>query len=137
MLHEAGFGGGGIDNDGQYAQLTLDDSQIVGNMATLGGGIYNDGGTISVTNRSVISGNVATWKFNGLSPDGGGGISSRENDDQLTIDNSMIIGNQAPASFGGGIDGWRSNDNHHRICFVRQYSHGRRRSGCCSRASFC
>jgi hypothetical protein len=101
---QAGFGGGGIDNDGQYAQLTLDDSQIVGNTATLGGGIYNDGGTISVTNRSVISGNVATWKFNGLSPDGGGGISSRADDDQLTIDNSMIIGNQAPASFGGGIE---------------------------------
>ena len=97
------FGGGGIDNDGQYAQLTLDDSQIVGNMATLGGGIYNDGGTINVTNQSVISGNVATWKFNGLSPDGGGGINSRADNDQLVIDHSLIIGNQAHASFGGGI----------------------------------
>ncbi|MGA7608233.1 MAG: hypothetical protein WCA79_20145 [Anaerolineales bacterium] len=95
------FGGGGIYNSD--AQLTLDNSQIVGNMATLGGGIYNDGGTINVTNQSVISGNVATWKFNGLSPDGGGGINSRADHDQLVIDHSLIIGNQAPASFGGGI----------------------------------
>ena len=94
---------GGIDNDGQSAQLTLDDSQVVGNTATLGGGIYNEGGIIQVTNQSVISGNVATWKFNGLSPDGGGGINDRADNDQLTIDNSIIIGNQAPASFGGGI----------------------------------
>jgi len=100
---QAGFSGGGIYNDG--AQLTLDDSQIVGNVAAFGGGIYNnDGGTINVTNKSVISGNVATWKFNGLSADGGGAIDSSQNDDQLTIDNSIIIGNQAPASFGGGIE---------------------------------
>ena len=95
------LGGGGIENAGQ---LTLDDSQIVGNMATLGGGIYNGGGTLNVTNQSVISGNVATWKFNGLSPDGGGGIDSRADGDQLTVDHSIITGNQAPASFGGGIE---------------------------------
>jgi hypothetical protein len=100
---QAGFSGGGIYNDG--AQLTLDDSQIVGNVAAFGGGIYNnDGGTINVTNKSVISGNVATWKFNGLSADGGGGIDSRADNDQLVIDHSLIIGNQAPASFGGGIE---------------------------------
>ncbi len=102
-IAQAGFSGGGIYNDD--AQLTLDHSQIVGNMATFGGGIDNHGGTVNITNQSVISGNVATWKFNGLSPGGGGGISSGENDDQLTIDNSFIIGNQAPASFGGGIIG--------------------------------
>ena len=97
------FGGGGIDNDGQDAQLTLDDSQVFGNSATLGGGIFNDGGTVNITDQSLLSGNLATWKFNGLSPDGGGGINSRADNDQLVIDQSLVIGNQAPASFGGGI----------------------------------
>ncbi len=103
LAQDGVFGGGGIDNDGQDAQLTLDDSQVLGNKATLGGGIYNNGGTVNITDQSLLSGNVATWKFNGLSPDGGGGINSRADNDQLVIDHSLIIGNQALASFGGGI----------------------------------
>ena len=106
-------------------------------MATLGGGIYNDGGTINVTNQSVISGNVATWKFNGLSPDGGGGISSRDNDDQLTIDNSFIIGNQAPASFGGGIIVGGQMTKITGSVLSGNTAMDRRRSGCCSWTSFC
>ncbi|HEY9151854.1 MAG TPA: hypothetical protein VIN60_03135 [Anaerolineales bacterium] len=98
-------GGGGIVVDGSTAQLTLDNSQVVGNIGATGGGIYNNGGSVQITNHSVVSGNVAMYKFGGMFPNGGGGINSIPNNSQLTIDNSYIIGNQAPYALGGGIIG--------------------------------
>ncbi len=98
------YQGGGIYIDFN-AQLTLDNSQIVGNIAQEGGGIYTDGGSIKINNQSVISGNVAAEKNQG-SPHGGGGININESvgeTAQLTIDNSFVIGNQAPGTTGGGI----------------------------------
>jgi CSLREA domain-containing protein len=89
----AGFavgGGGGIWNNG--GTLTVANSTISGNttIANGGGGIFNEGGTLTVTN-STISGNTAIFS-------GGGGIT---NTGTATITNTTISENTA--SFGGGI----------------------------------
>lgn len=67
--------------------------------ANLGGGIRNDGGTLSITN-SVVKGNTAT--------ENGGGIENFKG--AITITNSMIRDNSA-ADDGGGI----KNDTHDGI----------------------
>ncbi|MDY7050016.1 MAG: Calx-beta domain-containing protein, partial [Microcystis panniformis WG22] len=80
-------GGRGIYNSSNGI-LTLTNSTITGNTATVGGGgIYNDG-TLTLTNNT-ISGNTATY---------GGGIWNRET---LTLNNNTISGNTA--NYGGGI----------------------------------
>ena len=105
----ASFGGGGIFNDASNAGsaiLTIMNSTIDSNSAAYngflfgggeGGGIYNDFGTMTITN-SVVSNNHA-----GVSvefPVGtGGGIS---NYGMLTITNSTIRSNQVQV-VGGGI----------------------------------
>src|SRR5262249_51200604 len=67
-------------------------STLSGNSAAnSGGGIYNSGGTLTVSN-STLSGNSAAV--------GGGGIS---NFGTLTLSNSTLSGNSA-ANSGGGID---------------------------------
>jgi len=80
--------GGGIFNDG--GTLTVTNSTISGNRADFGGGILNDGGMLAVTN-STISGNSASF---------GGGISHGVGG-TATVTNSTISGNSA--DFGGGI----------------------------------
>jgi hypothetical protein len=80
--------GGGIYNDG--GTLTVTNSTISGNSATSGGGIYTDGGTLTVTNNT-ISGNSAT-SGGGIYTDGG----------TLTVTKSTISGNSA-AEDGSGI----------------------------------
>lgn len=92
------FGGGGIDN--QDGQVTLDHVQLVGNSATEGGGLYNDTGTVNITDQTVISGNVST-EIVSFIPAGGGGITNSQG--QLAIAGSDILGNQAPHAAGGGI----------------------------------
>jgi hypothetical protein len=92
------FGGGGIYNEN--GQVTLDHSQLVGNLALEGGGLYTDGGTVNITDQSVISGNVAT-ETKAFIPHGGGGINISSG--AVTIDQSFVIGNQAAGTTGGGI----------------------------------
>ena len=86
--------GGGIFNDG--ATLTITNCTVSGNAAASGGGIYNTGvGFLTIAN-STISGNSGN----------GGGIF---NDNGLvTINNSTISGNSAQF-FGGGIYNFSSN----------------------------
>ncbi len=78
------------------ADLTLQNLTIANGSTTgIGGGIYNDGGTLTVTN-STFSGNSAPF---------GGGIS---NAGTLTVTNSTFSGNSATGGFslggfGGGI----------------------------------
>ena len=81
--------GGGIYT--QASNLALSHSRIVGNSASIGGGIQNDfGGTLNITS-STISGNIA---------DSGGGIG---NGGTVHVTNSTISGNQATIGSGGGI----------------------------------
>ncbi len=95
------LGGGGIYNDS--GTVSLNQSQLVGNLAFEGGGIYSDSGTVNITNQSVVSGNIA----NEVSdvPHGGGGINSLGADGNalVTIQDSFVIGNSAPKSVAGGI----------------------------------
>ncbi|HMZ08350.1 MAG TPA: choice-of-anchor Q domain-containing protein [Anaerolineales bacterium] len=68
------------------------------NYPQYGGGVLNDGGTLTVTN-SIIANNMVS--HNDIDPNdisGGGGISSTGN---LTITNSIIQNNRA--DYGGGV----------------------------------
>ena len=95
------LGGGGIYNDS--GKVSLDHSQLVSNLAFEGGGIYSDSGMVNIVDQSVISGNVATEVSD--VPHGGGGINSLDSNGGalVTIKDSFIVGNQAPASIAGGI----------------------------------
>jgi len=89
--------GGGIYND-YNATLTLSSCTISGNSGYqgVGGGIYNDQGTLIVSN-STLSGN-STWYGGAISNNGLGGGGSAT----ATIINSTLTGNSA-TSEGGAI----------------------------------
>jgi hypothetical protein len=90
-----GTSGGGIFNDG--ATLTIVNSIVGGNLASVnGGGISNDGGTLTIINSTVSSNSAAG---SGLPIASGGGIS---NGGALEITNSTISDNWARI-WGGGI----------------------------------
>ena len=82
-----GSSGGGIYNNG--GTLTVTNSTFSDNSAPEGGGIYNNSGTLTVTN-STFSGNSAGYP--------GGGIA---NGGTLTVTNSTFSGNSAGEA--GGI----------------------------------
>jgi N-acetylneuraminic acid mutarotase len=104
----AQFAGGGIDNNGSGATASVMNSFVTNNIAAYssfgfavgdGGGIYNGGGTLMITN-STVGNNIAgvTDPF----PAGfGGGIYSSGT---LTITNSTLSGNRSSLG-GGGIAG--------------------------------
>ena len=87
--------GGGIYNGG--GTVTVTNSHVDVNLGGFGGGIYNDGGTLTVTN-STVNGNST--------PSGGIGGGIYNNNGTLTITNSHVDGNSASGAFpfgGGGI----------------------------------
>jgi hypothetical protein len=89
-------GGGGIFNNG--GTLTLDHTTLSGNHADNsnlgGGGISNNGGTVTL-DHSTLSDNHADDSFSG-----GGGISNIRG--TVTLDHSTLSGNHADGSKGGG-----------------------------------
>ena len=99
--------GGGLYND--HATLTLTNCSVVANVASYGGGIYNDGyngSAVLTIVDSAINDNSST----GGDSASGGGIAN-DGSVALTILNSTISGNSAVGQFpftfgsGGGIDG--------------------------------
>jgi hypothetical protein len=91
-LNRASVDGGGICQTG--GTLTINNSTINGNSASVnGGGIYQTGGTLTI-NNNTISGNSAT--------NDGGGVFNQTGG-TLTINNSTV--SQNSATVGGGIDG--------------------------------
>ena len=95
--NSGGFGGAGIYNV-QAGSVTLNGSTVSGNSTTTdgagasnGGGLYNGGGPMTITN-STIAGNTA---YNG-----GGGII---NVGELTVRGSTVSDNTAMFGGGGGI----------------------------------
>ena len=97
--------------------LTVNNSTISGNLALIGGGIYNlSGGTLTI-NNSTISGNLGLFGGGGIANTGtltvnnstisentaaiGGGIANSTGS-TLTVNNSTISGNKS-FSYGGGI----------------------------------
>ena len=103
-------GGAGLYNDADNsgsATLSLMNSTISSNTAAFngfrtgggaGGGIYNSGGTVTISN-SIVTNNLAGVPDPFALGDGGGIL----NDGTLTIANSTISSNQAYV-FGGGIE---------------------------------
>ena len=84
--NNAGDGiGGGIIN---FGTLTVTNSMVNGNTASRGGGIFNDGAVVTLTN-STVSENVALSGIGGIYNDRGG---------SLDVANTSIVDNS-----GGGI----------------------------------
>jgi len=117
---EVGGGGGIFGQNNAQGSVTISNSTITGNKAinSGGGGIYNNGGTLIVTNDSTISDNYAirgggianissTLEVTGstisdnrtIANGDGGGIF--HNTGSLTVTSSVISGNSA--NHGGGI----------------------------------
>ena len=91
----ANSGGGGIYNDGGTATLT--GSTLSSNSAfSTGGGIYQSSGALTITDSTVSDNSVSAANSSGT----GGGIA--ENFGTLTITNSTIAGNSAQ-NVGTGI----------------------------------
>jgi len=85
---------GGIHNEGT---ATVTDTQITGNLSSIGGGVANWDGTL-VMRDCVISENSATFR--------GGGIANEQNFGTavVTLENCVITGNAATQNAeGGGI----------------------------------
>jgi parallel beta-helix repeat protein len=91
--HATGYGGG-IYVIGSAAAPTLNSNRIISNSADDGGGIFNDGGTVTLTD-STLSGNTAYFSGGGIKNDNGG---------MMTLTNSTINDNSATTVDGGGID---------------------------------
>ena len=115
ILSGYGFNGGGIANF--MGTLTLDHSTVSGNEAVkYGGGIYSDGGQVSVSNSNIYSNTTCNDSCTRASPNArtkmpangfvssGGGIYSYG---ALTITNSTISDNITQDG-GGGIAGYVS-----------------------------
>ena len=92
----AGDYGGGINNIGPGV-LTVNNSNVLGNTADSGGGIFSQE-YLTLTNSNV-SGNTASGT--GTSS-GGGGIGISAFSGALTITNSTVSGNTANGGLGGG-----------------------------------
>jgi hypothetical protein len=84
--------GGGIDNAGS---LLPDNDLIVNNTASAGGGVYNEGGSISTSTQNVIEANTATDPNSG-----GGGLYMQSGTGNLR---EFVIQGNAAAGHGGGI----------------------------------
>lgn len=89
----SGDSGGGIYNNGGTINMT--DTTIYSNTATFGGGIYNNLGLVTLNNTTLSSNSAGSYG-------GGGGI---WNVGTLSITNSTLSGNNASDlnSTGGGI----------------------------------
>jgi hypothetical protein len=105
--------GGGVYNDGSggNATLTILNTSVSGNHASVGGGLNNDAGnsgsaTLLLTN-STVKGNTAA--FNGFPTGGGAGGGINNSSGNMIISNSVVTHNLAGVSDpfalgdGGGI----------------------------------
>jgi len=83
--------GGGLYNDG--GTTTLTNCTVSGNSADNGGGLSNNGGTSTLT-EVTVSGNSAV--------NNGGGLANFGNGDTLMLTNCTVSGNSTTSSLGGG-----------------------------------
>lgn len=95
VRNNTAYEGGGVNSYGSQLDMTY--VNIIGNLAdgSHGGGIYHGGGTAFVSN-TTISGNRATD-----AAANGGGV-YQNSDDNLTLTNVTLAGNEA-GFFGGGL----------------------------------
>ncbi|MBD1935844.1 Calx-beta domain-containing protein [Microcoleus sp. FACHB-68] len=96
--------GGGILNNG--GTVSVINSAISNNRARdAGGGIYNSGGTVNITNSTISGNNAYNGSVEVTSSDGGGIYNANG---IINLTNSTVSGNQAIGSgggttYGGGI----------------------------------
>ncbi len=84
-----------VEASGQFGQLTITDSEISGNHAEDGGGVYvNYSGDPLLISNTTVSGNYAE--------DNGGGLALYSTTSTVTITDSRIVDNDA-YGVGGGI----------------------------------
>ena len=86
------FGGGVYMVSG--SDLTLQNTAVIGNSASAAGGIFNNGGTLSVT-ASTLSGNTAAFASGGALFTTGGGVS--------TLTNATLQGNSSGTNGGAAF----------------------------------
>ena len=87
-----GWAGHGGAVYGEYATININGGTITGSSAAEGGGIYANGGTLTI-GKANITDNIAAH--------GGGGIHAYNS--ALTMDGATITGNNGGDSLGGGI----------------------------------
>jgi len=95
-------GGGGLFNEGVGSLAVVQDTRIEANQATQGGGIFNSG-TISITHSLIISNTASEDGKSVNQPQGGGGLDNTGDGASANISDSLLAGNSAPLSTGGGI----------------------------------
>jgi hypothetical protein len=96
----SGNGGGGIYFYGSASSYTISNSTIANNTAPSGGGLSftNFTGTANITS-TTITGNTATTASTGLT-NGGGGMVRKSGGGSVTLDNSIVSGNNANPTNG-------------------------------------
>ena len=93
----------GVINVISTGNLTLRDVIITGGFAENGGGIYNSYGTVTLKDKSSVSGNTAS---------AGGGIYNLQVGTVTLKDNSSVSNNTADKGNGGGILNYRGMGNY-------------------------
>jgi hypothetical protein len=88
--------GQGLYNFGGSSTLMVSDSLLTGNSGPDGGGVYNGGGTASIS-HCTLSDNFAYGEGGGIYATGG------TNSGTLTVSDSILSGNSARDGGGGGI----------------------------------
>lgn len=86
---------------GAVKETAVASSSAAANYAESGGGIYNDGGTLTVKNGAVISGNYATAEYADDTEVGGGGIWCKGG--SVTLEEGATVIHNGAVSRGGGI----------------------------------
>ncbi len=92
------MGGGVYDHAGT---LTLTNCTITGNSANIGGGVYNNYGTLTLSNCTISDNSASTYYFQGY-PSGGVGA-GLDSLGTLTLTNCTITGNNSTSAAGAGV----------------------------------
>jgi predicted outer membrane repeat protein len=95
-------GGGGLYNEGGGSRAIVEDTRFEGNQATQGGGVYNSG-AITITHSLILNNTASEDGKTVIQPQGGGGLNNGGEGASAVVSDSLIAGNSAPLSIGGGV----------------------------------
>lgn len=95
-------GGGGLFNEGSGSRAVVEDTRFEANQATQGGGVFNSG-MITMTHSLIVSNTASEDSKSANQPQGGGGLDNAGDGASAYIGDSLIAGNSAPLSTGGGV----------------------------------
>lgn len=115
--NDANLQGGAIYKSRNSDETTVDASALVGSEAELGGGIYKQGGHLTIRNSTISSNTLVDAAVSGATVLRGGGVFGRCHNNQTpttcttTIEHTTIAANSAQS--GGGVyfvDGTGTNE---------------------------